>query len=210
VVSELSPEVVVLAAEPEVFAPVFVVSEPEVFALVFAAAELSPEVVFVVDLEVSEPGVAFVSEPQASVDIAVAFVVLVPVSVVVVEVDSSGRPKFLVFPNVDHFSSPSSSVEVVGEESVHSSIGARSNYGLCSILSNPDLHQNKNLEHCYNNPSPGYNNVSDTSDLPMDATTNHSRKIALHQCQEQHKHRSNQVSLSHPVVRQIRWAAEQY
>jgi hypothetical protein len=100
-----------------------VVAEPEVFALVFSAAELSPEVVvlvvepgvvFVVDLEVSEPGVVFVSESQASVDIAVAFVVLVPVSVVVVEVDSSGRPKFLAFPNVDHFSSPSSSVEVVG------------------------------------------------------------------------------------------------
>ena len=108
-----------------------VVAEPEVFALVFAAAELSPEVVvlaaepevvFVVDLEVSEPGVvsvavvsvADVAEPQASVDIAVAFVVLVPVSVAVVEVDSSGRPKFLAFPNVDHFASSSSSVEVVG------------------------------------------------------------------------------------------------
>ena len=104
---------------------------PEAFALVFAAAELSPEVValvvepqvvFVVDLEVSEPGVVFVAvvsvadvaEPQASVDIVVAFVVLVPVSVVVVEVDSSGRPKFLVFPNVDYYASSSSSVEVVG------------------------------------------------------------------------------------------------
>ena len=116
---------------------------------------VEPEVVFVVDLEVSEPGVVFVSEPQASVDIAVAFVVLVPVCVVVVEVDSSGRPKSLAFPNVDYYASSSSSVEVVGQESVHSSIGARTNYGLCSILSNLDLHQNKNLEHCYNNPSPG-------------------------------------------------------
>ena len=199
------------------------VAEPEVFALVFAAAELSPEVVvlvaepevvFVVDLEVSEPGVVFVAvvsvadvaEPQASVDIAVAFVVLVPVSVVVVEVDSSGRPKFLAFPNVDHFASSSSSVEVVGEESVHSSTDARTNYGLCSILSNLGLHQNKNLEHCYNNPSPGYNNVSDTNDLPIDATTNHSRKRGLHQCQGQRRHTS-QVSLSPLVVRQIRWAA---
>ena len=58
--------------------------------------------------------VADVAEPQVSVDIAVAFVVLVPVSVVVVEVDSSGRPRFLAFPNVDHFASSSSSVEVVG------------------------------------------------------------------------------------------------
>jgi hypothetical protein len=103
-----------------------VVAEPEVFALVSVAAELSPEVVVlaaepevvsVVDLEVSEPGVvsvADVAEPQASVDIAVAFDILVPVSVVVVEVDSSGRPKFLAFPNVDHYASSSSSVEVVG------------------------------------------------------------------------------------------------
>jgi len=50
----------------------------------------------------------------ASVDIAVAFVVLVPAFVVVVEADSSGHPKFLAFPNVDHFASSSSSVEVVG------------------------------------------------------------------------------------------------
>ena len=109
------------------------VAEPEIFALVFAADELSPEIVSVavspevvsVSVEpevfavvsvaaVAEPGVVFVSEPQASVDIAVAFVVLVPVSFVVVEVDSSGRPKFLAFPSVDHFSSSSSSVEVVG------------------------------------------------------------------------------------------------
>jgi hypothetical protein len=62
----------------------------------------------------AEPEVVFVSEPQVSVDIAVAFVFLVPVSVVAVEVDSSGRPKFPAFPNVDYFASSSSSVEVVG------------------------------------------------------------------------------------------------
>jgi len=95
-----------------------VVAQPEVFALVSVAAELSPEVVVLV----SEPGVVFVAvvfvadvaEPQASVDIAVAFVVLVPVSVVVVEVDSSGRPKFFAFPNICSFPNYSSSVEVVG------------------------------------------------------------------------------------------------
>jgi hypothetical protein len=149
----------------------------------------APEVVFLV----AEPGVVSVADvavPQASVDIAVAFVVLVPVSVVAVEVDSSGRPKFLSFPNVDHFASSSSSVEVVGEESVHSPTGARTNYGLCSILSNLGLHQNKNLEHSYNNASPGYNNVSDTNDLPIDATTNHSRKTDLHQCKDQRRHTS--------------------
>jgi hypothetical protein len=93
------------------------VAHLEVYALLLAAAELSPEVVvlaaepevvFVVDLEVSEPGVVFVAvvsiadvaEPQTSVDIVVAFVVLVPVSAVVVEVDRSGPPKSLAFPNV--------------------------------------------------------------------------------------------------------------
>jgi hypothetical protein len=206
------------------------VAEPEVFALVFAVAELSPEVVFVaaglspeavvlaaepevvsvVDLEVSEPGVVFVAvvsiadvaEPQASVDIPVVFDVLIPVFVVVVEVDSSGRPNALAFPTVVHCASSSSSVEVVGKESVHSSTGVRTNYGLCSILSNLGLRQNKNLEHCYNKPNPGYNNVSDTNDLPIDATTNHSRKRDLPLSRGQRRHTS-QVSRSPRVVRQI-------
>ena len=84
---------------------------------VVSAAELSPEaVVFVVEPEVVsavEP-VFDVAEPQASVDIAVVFVALVPVSAVVVEVDSSGHPKFFVFPNICSFPNCSSSVEVVG------------------------------------------------------------------------------------------------
>jgi hypothetical protein len=58
--------------------------------------------------------VADVAEPQASVDIAVAFDFLVPVSVVLVAVYSSGRPKFFSFPNIDYYSSSSSSGEVVG------------------------------------------------------------------------------------------------
>ncbi len=59
------------------------VGEPEVFVLVSAAAGLSPQVVVLA----VEPGVVFVAvvsvagvaEPHASVDIAVAFDVLVPV-----------------------------------------------------------------------------------------------------------------------------------
>lgn len=190
--AELSPEIVVLAVEPVL------------------AVEL--EVVSVVDLEVSEPGVvlaavvsADVAEPRASGDIAVAFVVSVPVFVVVGGVDSPGHPKFVAFPNVDLYATSATDVEVVGEKSVHSTTGARTNYGLDSILSNPGLHHNKNLEHSYNNPSPGYNNVSDTNDLPMDATTSHSRRTSLHLSQEQRKHRSYQVALSHPEVPQIRW-----
>jgi len=203
---ELSPEVVVLAVElsPEVVVLAVELS-PEVVVL---AVELSPGVVVLVSepevVSVAVVSVAHVAEPQASVDTAVAFHVSVPVFVVVVEVYSSGRPKFLAFPNVDPFANCPSSVEVVGEESVHSSTDARTNYDLCSILSNLGLHQNKNLEHCYNNPSPGYNNVSDTNDLPKSATTNHSRNRSLHQCQGQRRH-TYQVTLLTLVVREIRW-----
>ena len=178
--------------------------------VVSVAAELSPEVVSQSVLVVVSQSVLVVesvfdvAEPQASVDIAVVFVVLVPVSVAVVEVDSSGRPKFLVFPNVGFFASYSSSVELVGEVFVDNPTDVRTNYGLCSILSNLGLHQNKNLEWCCNNPSPCYNNVSDTNALPKNATKSHSRKRSLHQCQGQRKHTS-QVSLLTLVVRQIRW-----
>jgi len=210
--AELSPEAVVSAVEPgAVFAAAELSPEAAVSAVepgvVFAAAELSPEAAAFA----AEPGAVFVSEPQASVYIAVASVVLIPVSAFVVEADSPGRPRFPAFPNVYHFSSSSSSVEAVGEESVHSSIGARTNYALCNILSNPGLHHNKNWGHYYNNPMPGHNNVNDTSALPIDATTSHSRKRGLHQCRDQRKHRPNQVSLSHPVAPKIRWAAaDQY
>jgi hypothetical protein len=99
-------EPVVAASEPLISEPGVPASEPVISEPGVAASEplISEPVV-----AASEP-----AEPQASVDIAVAFVVLVPVSVVVVEVDSSGCPKFLVFPNDCSFPNCSSSVEVVG------------------------------------------------------------------------------------------------
>jgi hypothetical protein len=76
-----------------------VIAEPEVVSEV-AASE--PEAASVADLEVAEPGVVFVgilfvalvsvadiAEPQASVDIALAFDVLVSVSVDTIELGSS-------------------------------------------------------------------------------------------------------------------------
>jgi hypothetical protein len=219
--------VVVLVAEPVLISESGV-AEPQVFALVFLAAALSPvvvvlaaepEVVSVVDLGVSESeavfvvvvSVADVAEPQASVGIAVASVVLAPASAVVAEVDSSGHPTSVPFPSVDCYSTSASSVEVVGDQSVHSATGARTNYGCCSILSSLGLHHNKNLERCYNNPSPGYNTVSDTNHPAMDATKSHSRKTSQHLSQEQRKHWAHQVALSHPVVLQIRRVAvDQY
>jgi hypothetical protein len=147
---------------------------------------------------------ADVAEPRVSVDIGVAFAVLVPASVVGSAVDSPRRPKFLAFPNAHHFASSASSVEDVGEESVHSSIGARTSYGPCSILSNLNLHQNRNPGHYHNNPNPGHNNLSDTSDLATDATTNHRRNRCLRLSQEQRRH-PYPVARSLLVVRQIRW-----
>jgi hypothetical protein len=225
VVLAAGAEVVSVVPEPEVFALVFGAADfsPVVVAAVALAA--GPEVVFVVDLEaasvvapdlealarafgaaqhpaevvvsVPEPEVsaADVAAPQASVGTAVAFVVSVPVSAAVVAVYSPGRPRFLAFPNAGHCARFSSSFQVVDKESVRTPNGARTNYGLCNIPSNPGLHQNRNSEHGYSNPSRGCNNVSDTNDLPMDATTSHSRKICLHLYWEQRKHRSYRASL---------------
>ena len=216
VAAEFSQVVVVLAAEPVLISESGV-AELQVFVLVFVVAALSPVVVVLAaePVLISETGVVFVAvvsvadvaEPQASVGIAVASVVLAPASAVVAEVDSSGHPTSVPFPNVDCYSTSASSVEVVGDQSVHSATGARTNYGCCSILSSLGLHHNKNLERCHNNPSPGYNTVSDTNHPAMDATTSHSRKTSLHLSQEQRKHWAHQVALSHPVVLQIRRVA---
>ena len=194
VVAELQvPALASVAVEPEV---VSVIDEPEAFVLAFVAVE--PGIAFV-----AVASVAHVAGPQASVDTPVAFAVLVPVSVFAVEADSSGRPKFLAFPNVGRYAISSSSVEVGGWESSQSSTGGRANPGACGILSSLGLHQNRNLEHGYNKPIPGRNNVSDTNDLPMGATTSHSRKTDLPQCKEQHRHRSYRGSRSPPEVPRI-------
>jgi len=102
VAAELSPEAVVLAA--------------------------APEVVSVVDLEISEPGVVFVapfsivhvSGRQVSVHIHTVFAVSIPVSFVVEGVDIFRRSIFFLFPNIDYYSSFSSFVEDVDKESVGS------------------------------------------------------------------------------------------
>jgi hypothetical protein len=66
------------------------------------------------------------------------------------------------------------------------------------------------MGYIYNRSSPDHNNVSDTSALPIDATTNPARKRCHHQCQVQRR-RTYRVSLSPLVVREIRWAeAEEY
>jgi hypothetical protein len=162
-----------------------------------------PGVAFVVDLEVSDPGVfwvavvstAHVSERQTSGGIPFVCDVSILLSGVVwVDLDSSGHPMLFAFPNIDYYTSSSSSDGVAGQESVQNSTNVHANDDLCSILSKPGLHQNKILGHCHNKPNLGHDNASDTNDLPMDATTSHSRKTDRRPCLEQHKHRPYQVA----------------
>jgi hypothetical protein len=153
----VAPEVASASVETEVSAAALesgsVAVDPKIVSVVAAPEVVSASVETEVSAAAPEAGsavvdpkvVSVVAQPEVSFDIAVAFVVLVPASVVVAEADSSGRPRFLAFPNADHFASFSSSVEVVGEESVRSPIGVHTNCGLCSILSIQDLHQNRNL-----------------------------------------------------------------
>jgi hypothetical protein len=115
---------VVVAVQLDVLASVSEVAQPGVALVVVVVEPLVVFVVVAVELdvlvsvsEVAQPGVALVVvvvESQAAVDIAPAVDVLVPVSVVAVEVDSPGRPRFLAFPNVDYSASSSSSVAVGG------------------------------------------------------------------------------------------------
>ena len=113
-VSEVvEPAVFAAEAAALVVAAVSEVVEPAVFASE-AAAPVVAAVSEVVESAVAFVVVGVVAGPQASVDIALAFDVSVPVSVVAVEVDSPGCPRFLAFPNVDYSASSSSSVQVAG------------------------------------------------------------------------------------------------
>ena len=169
---------------------------------VVAAVAVDPEVSELVFVAVD---IADVSEPQASVDIAVVFVVLIPACVLVFEVHIPGPPRFFVLPKISSLANSSSSAEVLDKESVDSSSCVRTNYGCGSKSSNVDLRENRNLEHCYSRPNPDHNKLSDTNDLPIDATRNHSRRRGLHRFQGQRTHPPSQASLSPLEVQQIRW-----
>jgi hypothetical protein len=83
-------------------------------ALVAPDALVSAALVFVALASVALDFAACVAGPQAADDIALAFAVLVPVSVVAVEVDSPGRSRFVAFPNFCYFARSSSYFEAVG------------------------------------------------------------------------------------------------
>jgi hypothetical protein len=157
------------------------------FAVVSEVDVAAFEVVFVVLVSVVFE-IADVVELQAFVGIVFVFVALIPESVVVVYVYNPERPKFFSCPNNGYSASSSSSVEALNEESVDNSKCDRANYGSDSFLSNMGLRQNRILEHYCNKPTHDHNTVSDTTDLPTDATRNHSRKTGLHLYWEQRKH----------------------
>lgn len=151
--------------------------------------------------DISAP--ADIAGPQASGNTPVPSGALVPVSVVVAGADSPGRPTFFAFPNVDLGATAASSGGDAGDESAHSAMGFHTSFGLYSIVSTLSLRHNKRLEYPYNDPSPCYNTVSDTSHLAMDATTNHSRKKCQHRDLEQHKHCPSRAALSRPGLPDI-------
>jgi len=152
-----------------------VVPEPAALTLVFEVAE--PEVAFVPPFSI-----VHISERQVSVHIHTVFVVSIPVSAPVKEVDIFRHSIFFLLPNIDYYTNLSSFVEDVDKESVDSPTDARANYDLCRILSNQSLYRNKNMGYICNKSNPDHNNVNDTSALPIDATTNHPRKRGHHQC----------------------------
>jgi hypothetical protein len=197
--AELSLEVVVLVGEPEV---VSVVAGPSPGAVVLA---VQPGAVFAALFSI-----AHVSGRQVSVHIRTVFAVSIPASVVVAAVDIFRHSIFCLFPNIDYYTSLSNFSEDVDKESVGSPTDAHANDDLGSILSTLGLYRNRNRGYIYNKSNPDHNNVSDTSALPIDATTNHPRKRCLHQCQGQRRH-TYQGSRSPLVVREIQWAAaEEY
>jgi hypothetical protein len=208
VVAVAETGVVVAAAERFHEVVVFVVEAGVVFVPYVSAADVAEHQASV---DIAFASAADVAEHQASVGIDLVFDVLTPVSVFAVEADSAGRPRSSAFPNIGYYSSSSSSYEVAGMVSVHSSNGVRTNYGFYNILSTPGLYQSKNSERCYNKPNPGHNNTNDTSVLPTDATTNHSRKKCLLLYQEQRTHRTYQAALSSLGGQLSRWvAAEEF
>ena len=149
--------------------------------------------------------IADAAGPRVFGDIPVAFVVSALASGVPEDGDSPGRPRFfLAFPNIDCSATSSSSAGVVGLGSVHSPTGAHANHGLCSILSSPGPRRNRTSGRRYNKPSPGHNNVSDTSDLPTGATTSRSRKTGLRLYRVQRTRRLYRAALPPPEAPQIR------
>jgi len=108
-------------------------------AVIFVAFEFSPEVaVSVAGHEAALVAVVSpdnIPEPQAFPDIAVPFPVSAPASALGVADDTARRPTFAVFASVDYCATSASSVEAVGDQSVHGTSCVRTRCGLCNMFS---------------------------------------------------------------------------
>ncbi len=151
---------------------------------------------------------ADIAGPQAFPRIAFAFVRAAPASLAVVAVDSSERPRFFLFPSNDSDAISPSCAATGGMGFVHSATDARTRCGPGSIVASPGLRHNKNWEHFHNKPSLHHNDVSGTSDLPMDATTSHPRKTIPPLYEGRHKHLPYPATRLHTAVLQKRRAVE--
>ena len=94
----------------------------ETFVVVFAAVDI-----------------AYVSEPQASVHIPFAFVVLIPACALVFEEDIPEPPRSFVLPKIFSSANSSSSAEVADKEFARNSSRVHTNYGCGSKFSSVGL-----------------------------------------------------------------------
>ena len=119
-------------------------------------------------------------------------------------VSNPGHPNSAASPNACSFASCSSSLGVVAEVCAGSSIDVLPSDDPCSHSSSLTVYLYKRMGPFDSRPNRHHNAVSDTSALPMNATTSHCRKRCPLPSQGQHRHKS-QVSLRPLEVRQIRW-----
>ena len=137
-------------------------------------------------------------EPLVYADTAVVSDASTPVSDDAVLACTQRLPNVPVFPNGGFAPSYSSSAEADNGESDDNPNGVHTSCVPCNTFSSQDLHHNKNWGRCHSNSSHGYNVANDTSALPMDATTSHSRKTCHAWHQEQGRH-SFKALQPHPV-----------
>ena len=118
-------------------------------------------------------------------------------------VSNPGHPTFAASPNACSFASCSSSLEVVEEVYAGSSIAVLPSDDPCSHSSNLTESRYKRMAPFDSRPNLSHSAVSDTSALPMDATTSRCRKRGPRPSQAQHRHKSRE---SRPLlaVQQIR------
>jgi len=188
---------VVVDALPALVLPV----APE--GAVGAAASGFPGIAAVVVDALPAPALPVFPEGVAAVAVAEPLEKAVGVAV---GVSSPGHPNYFASPNVGFFASCSSFGEPAVAVFAGSSMDVRPSDAVCSRFSSRRGPLCKKRERFDSGSSLSRNSASDTSDLPMDATTTPRRKRCPHwrQGRRRHRYRVSRLTLA---VRQIPWAA---